>query len=76
MTRKLECIKINELGMTELAHNHLCRYAVQPPTKTVCNDDKPCDRKYIATLDCVPMRSRERALCLLMNLMPHISNIF
>lgn len=43
MTRKLECIKINELGMTELAHNHLCRYAVQPPTKTVCNDDKPCD---------------------------------
>ncbi|XP_015775193.1 PREDICTED: uncharacterized protein LOC107353357 [Acropora digitifera] len=43
MARKLECVKINEHGMTELVHDHLCRYAAKPLTETVCNVDKPCD---------------------------------
>ena len=50
MTRKLECVKINEHGMTELVHDHLCRYAAKPLTETVCNVDKPCDRKYNTTV--------------------------
>ena len=50
MARKLECVKINEHGMTELVHEHLCRYAAKPLTETVCNVDKSCDRKYNTTM--------------------------
>lgn len=47
MTRKLSCIRINELGRVKSAPSQLCRYAVKPLTERVCNDDKPCDRTYI-----------------------------
>lgn len=53
MTRKLECVKINEHGLAELVHDHLCRYAAEPLTETVCNGDKPCNRKYNTTIGCL-----------------------
>ena len=45
MTRKLECIRTDEVGHVTPAAKELCRYAMKPLTEVVCNDDKPCDRK-------------------------------
>lgn len=45
MTRKLKCIRTDELGHVVLTARELCRYAMKPLTETVCNDDIPCDRK-------------------------------
>lgn len=45
MTRKLECIRTDELGQAIPAAKELCRYAMKPVTETVCNEDKHCDRK-------------------------------
>ena len=47
MTRKLECIRTDELGNVITTANEVCRYAAKPVAESVCNDDKPCDRKYI-----------------------------
>ncbi|XP_078372204.1 A disintegrin and metalloproteinase with thrombospondin motifs 6-like isoform X1 [Oculina patagonica] len=43
MTRKLECIRTDELGHVIPAAKELCRYAMKPLTEAICNDDKPCD---------------------------------
>ena len=45
MTRKLECIRTDELGHIIPAAKELCRDAVKPLTEAICNDDKPCNRK-------------------------------
>ncbi|KAJ7365947.1 hypothetical protein OS493_002685 [Desmophyllum pertusum] len=42
-TRKLECIRTDELGQVIPAANEVCRYAMKPLTLTVCNEDKHCD---------------------------------
>ena len=47
MTRKLECVRTDEVGRVVPAARELCRYAIKPPTEAVCNQDKHCDRKYI-----------------------------
>ena len=46
MTRKLECIRKNEVGQVIRAGHSFCRYAAKPLTETVCNEDKHCDRKW------------------------------
>ena len=46
MTRKLECIRMNEVGQVIRAGHSFCRYAAKPLTETVCNEDKHCDRKW------------------------------
>ena len=46
MTRKLECIRKNEVGQVIRAGHSFCRYAAKPLTATVCNEDKHCDRKW------------------------------
>ena len=46
MTRKLECIRMNEVGQIIRAGHSFCRYATKPLTETVCNEDKHCDRKW------------------------------
>ncbi|CAH3193754.1 unnamed protein product, partial [Porites evermanni] len=43
MTRKLECIRMNEVGHVIRAGHSFCRYAAKPLTATVCNEDKHCD---------------------------------
>ncbi|KAL9986875.1 hypothetical protein ACROYT_G001084 [Oculina patagonica] len=43
VTRKLECIRTDELGHVIPAAKELCRYAMKPLTEAICNDDKPCD---------------------------------
>ena len=46
MKRKLECIRMNEVGQIIRAGHSFCRYATKPLTETVCNEDKHCDRKW------------------------------
>ena len=46
MTRKLECIRKNEVGQVIRAGHSFCRYVAKPLTATVCNEDKHCDRKW------------------------------
>ena len=50
MTRKLECIRMDELGHTIPAAKELCRHAMKPLTEAVCNKDKHCDRKCRSSL--------------------------
>ena len=46
MKRKLECIRMNEVGQILRVGHSFCRYAAKPLTETVCNEDKHCDRKW------------------------------
>ena len=47
MTRKLECVRTNELGRVIPVAKGMCRHAVKPLAEDVCNEDKHCDREYM-----------------------------
>ena len=42
MTRKLECIRVDERGQAVPAIHILCQHTMKPPIQIICNEDNPC----------------------------------
>ena len=47
MTRKLECISVDERGQALPAIDTLCQQAMKPPIQIIFNEENPCSGKGI-----------------------------
>lgn len=48
MTRKLECIRVDERGQAVAAIDILCQHAMKPPIQIICNEDNPCSKDILS----------------------------